>query len=79
MQLCPFYRVLRKAAPRQVISQSRQAAHGEAKASYCTHDASPVTLDTVQTGFGGPRLKCRGDVQRCELPDGIEPVDDGTY
>lgn len=74
MSLCPYYETWQKVSRSNEISSSREPSYSKISAHYCSHDQSTVTkADVIGTIGGGLLLKCRGDVARCQLPNGMKP------
>jgi hypothetical protein len=76
MSQCRYFCIRRETIPSRSISGSREASYEQTTVPYCTHKQSPLTLAIVKTNVGFKKLTCGGDVERCELPNGLKPETD---
>jgi hypothetical protein len=68
MNTCPFYRVLmHRPADAQVDAPLDPCP-------WCSHTHSPVRVLSAREAVGdSPRLRCGGDVAKCEVPSEFRP------
>ena len=71
---CQFYEVIHKTLESEELSPDRRSAKLiYLNMRWCRHSQSTVTKRDAESINPSNRLKCAGDVTKCQLPEGVTP------
>ena len=65
MEICPFYKVEIKTLKSKQIKRDRSSQI--LRIPWCAHEQSPIDLKDAMIIGGAKRLKCGGDLDKCQI------------